>query len=162
MKSALILFLVVLESSIFIVDSKFFMSSFEANWYRAFQSCAASGKRLVSVESQQKHDALVDYIKTTSRYVNFSRFWLGANDMAEEGTFVWVHSGRTVTYTRWHSDEPNNTGGVENCVELVYDTVGKYIWKWNDTECKDNKRYFVCEDDFIEDDSDDEIKEFKK
>ncbi|MBI5048893.1 MAG: hypothetical protein HZB54_08095, partial [Deltaproteobacteria bacterium] len=55
------------------------------------------------------------------------RYWIGLNDIASEGTFVWV-SGEPVTYTNWLPGEPNNRGpyGAENAVEMV--SGGK----WND------------------------------
>ncbi|MFM9996580.1 MAG: C-type lectin domain-containing protein [Phycisphaerales bacterium] len=54
------------------------------------------------------------------------RVWIGFNDVASEGTFVWT-SGAPVAYTNWNGGEPNNTGGLEHYVEL-FGSNGQ----WND------------------------------
>ena len=36
-------------------------------------------------------------------------FWIGVNDIDEEGTFVST-DGRFITYTNWQSGQPNNNG----------------------------------------------------
>jgi Lectin C-type domain len=55
--------------------------------------------------------------------------WIGFNDIASEGTFVWVN-GDPVTFTSWNSGEPNNSGGNENCAEISGSGGG-----WNDLPC---------------------------
>jgi Lectin C-type domain len=55
--------------------------------------------------------------------------WIGFNDIASEGTFVWV-TGEPVTFTSWNSGEPNNSGGIENCAEISGSGGG-----WNDLPC---------------------------
>lgn len=52
----------------------------------------------------------------------------------------WSQSGNLSSYSNWHSIEPNNHGGHEDCVELrkVYD------FQWNDEHCRGEKQ-FVCE-----------------
>ena len=50
-----------------------------------------------------------------------ARIWIGANDINNEGTFTWVASGQLVkdSYSRWHVGDPNNIGGLQNCVQIV-------------------------------------------
>lgn len=72
------------------------------------------------------------------------RFWIGANDIAETGTYVWegtqvrLDSG----FTNYYHGSPDNGGddSEEHCMELTED----YNYQWNDNEC-DNKYYPICE-----------------
>ena len=65
------------------------------------------------------------------------QYWIGLNDMAVEGTFVWM-DGSAPSYTDWKSGEPSNWP-LEHCVRL---------WKrdWMDVDC--HRRYsYICEFD---------------
>ena len=65
--------------------------------------------------------------------------WLGLNDKANEGSFVWETSGMNVTYTNWLYFAPDNAQGQEDCVRFYEDTG-----KWNDAPCI-ARLPFVCE-----------------
>ena len=57
--------------------------------------------------------------------------WIGANDIGNEGSFVWAEPPAPVNYTNWDAGQPDNAYGVENCV---------HMWlgdgKWNDLPCE--------------------------
>lgn len=55
------------------------------------------------------------------------RYWIGLNDIANEGQFVWVN-GEPVGYTNWIPGQPNNGGGVEDAGEIQPGSS----WRWND------------------------------
>ena len=66
--------------------------------------------------------------------------WTGGRDAAKEGTWTWSNLTPFV-YKNWmkHStrkDEPNNSGGNENCLEMGQRG-------WNDLDCA-KTRPFVC------------------
>ncbi|XP_058828183.1 C-type lectin 37Da-like [Topomyia yanbarensis] len=99
---------------------------------------------MISIESQAEHNALVKFITSTDKFSNATRFWLGASDLAEEGTYTWVSSGRLVTFTNWAAHEPNNVNNTEHCVEIIHNTYINQIWQWNDNECRSFVSYFIC------------------
>jgi hypothetical protein len=100
-------------------------------WTDAQADCQAWGGSLVSINSAAEN-ALIDTIRARNTV------WLGFNDLAVEGTFVWVN-GDPVTYTNWDGGEPNNSNGVEDCAQM-WRTKGY----WNDGNCS-FAYYFVCE-----------------
>lgn len=68
----------------------------------------------------------------------------------EDGQDVWIHLGPystfpTVTYTNWYDGEPSDSGGLEDCVELIgTDGTTNFGWTWNDKTCG-FQLPFVCE-----------------
>jgi len=44
--------------------------------------------------------------------VPYASLWIGLNDAANEGQFVWAN-GEPVTFTYWYPGEPNNLGGED-------------------------------------------------
>jgi Lectin C-type domain len=93
-------------------------------WSDANVAAEAKGGNLVTINDQAEQDWL---IATFGSYKKTGRgsVWIGLNDEAEEGKFVWV-SGEPLTFQAWNPGEPNNSGN-EDFVELYF-TNGK----WND------------------------------
>ena len=66
--------------------------------------------------------------------------WLGGTDIEEEGNWRWL-DGTKFSWTKWYSDEPNNSGGVEHCLHLAGDAWIKNVW--NDAPC-DRQMMSIC------------------
>ncbi|BFZ08891.1 hypothetical protein BsWGS_11930 [Bradybaena similaris] len=66
--------------------------------------------------------------------------WLGGYDIFHEGVWEWS-SGRNdfISFTNWHSGEPNNNNNDEDCLNM-YEPLN---YNWNDESC-DNKCNFIC------------------
>ena len=101
-------------------------------WEEAEQHAIEHGGHLVTINDAAEHDWLVATVGTGS-------YWMGMNDIAREGTWVWA-SGEPVAYTNWYPGEPSDTppgedGGVVS---------GPDAGQWND-EPIDGYMQFVIE-----------------
>lgn len=69
----------------------------------AMEQATAEKAYLVSINDKAENDWLQAIFER-------DRFWIGLNDVAEEGQWIW-HSGEPVTYTNWkeHEQDGDNT-----------------------------------------------------
>ena len=81
------------------------------------------------------NDLVIDY----ARGITNSVFWLGIDDIDNEGTFQYATGGNLV-FTNWEGGQPDNSGGAQNCgiTRIVH------IKKWDDFQC-DFKFVSICE-----------------
>lgn len=94
-------------------------------WSNADAAAQSSGWYLATIASQDESDFIKSLLGTG--YSDRSHFWLGANDVAVEGTFVWV-DGTPFVFTDWIGGEPNN---LNNEDYLAMD-FRNGSWGWND------------------------------
>jgi hypothetical protein len=95
-----------------------------SSWSAAEATAIAHGGHLATVNDADENEFL------RAGVLGFDgadrRGWIGFNDVALEGTFVWT-SGEPITYTNWNAGEPNNSGGAEDATEM-FGSNGE----WND------------------------------
>jgi len=107
-----------------------------ASWTSGSASCNSYGYELLTVNNAAENA----WADSTADTYSTQKWWIGLNDRAAEGSFRWA-SGEAVTYTNWHSGEPNNGGGNEDCTQFNRFHPSQ---TWNDEPCSDSFRY-VCE-----------------
>lgn len=78
------------------------------------------------------------WVYAAAMAVRAQDYWIGFDDRAREGTFVWP-DGVERAYTDWNDGEPNNAGN-EDCAQLRRDNG-----RWNDLPC-DRRLAVICED----------------
>ena len=90
---------------------------------------------LVSIHSDAELSGFFSVIDSKFNY------WVGLNDIAQEGTWVWS-DGTPNDYQNWAPSEPNDYLSNEDCVR----TIGGLIpnQKFNDAPCANPNR-FVCQ-----------------
>ena len=114
-------------------DSGYLLCHQATTWAMACTICEQSARHLVTIDSDSENSTLWALLGTSLG----ADTWIGFNDLTTEGTWQWV-DGSPVSYTQWHSGEPNDSGG-EDCAEL-YKTYGD----WNDLPCTSSLA-FICE-----------------
>lgn len=108
-------------------------------WVDAEAQAVTWGGHLVTLNSWEEEV----WIKNT--FGRREHFWIGFNDIAEEGTWVWS-SGAPVTYTNWDTGEPNDADGHEDAAVMNWkhcvdgDCFGDY---WNDVPVEGDNRGVV-------------------
>ncbi|MEE9440233.1 MAG: HYR domain-containing protein [Saprospiraceae bacterium] len=87
------------------------------------------GGYLATITNQEENNLLKNFLGNTCAYI-------GLNDIAEEGTFVWSN-GETSAFTNWGSGQPNNYNNDQDCV--VMNCGGG----WNDEYCNVPHEYIM-------------------
>ena len=99
--------------------SRYYRANSSSTWSSANNLAQSVGGQLVTISSLAENNWLASALGNSGSY------WLGLNDVAVEGTFVWS-SGSTSTYRNWNTGEPNNTNN-EDYAEFIASNG-----KWND------------------------------
>ena len=102
--------------------------------------CQFVGGYLAEISDQAEFDFVENFLNSVTYdgiYVN-----VGAHDRGHEATWNYIHSGGKVSFFNWIPDEPNNSGGLENCIVL---TKYKGAVAMNDLRCEHENERFLCE-----------------
>ncbi|XP_019528477.2 perlucin-like [Aedes albopictus] len=127
--------------------SKFYISRVIHNWIGAAEYCHLLGMRMAVIDTEAKQNEVVRLVEHSLIFnVTKTDLWIGASDLAEEGTFVWLETGIEISkgYTNWARTQPDNLGSVEHCLHMWYEPAKNLTWHWNDWDCE-RKLVVVCE-----------------
>ena len=111
----------------------------QMSWTDAEALAVQIGGHLATIRSAAENDWLA-----TTFAIGTECHWIGLNDAASEGHFVWS-SGEPVTYTNWHPGEPTNGNGIEDWCHLGLPWTGPQAYPfWNDSPNGDTSYGWVC------------------
>lgn len=106
-----------------------------ARWDVAQRTCVANGGELAMIDTDAENNALFQALRPR---MGVPDLWIGLSDEAIENNFRWI-SGEPLQTPIWHPGEPNDFGGVEDCVQWVLSDG-----RWNDLPCH-TPRPSLCE-----------------
>jgi len=104
----------------------YYMLQTSSSWTEAEAAAVTLGGHLVTI-----NDAEEDAWLFGTFGGNDYALWIGINDVAEEGTFVWA-GGDPVVYTNWAPTEPGAEGSDWDYVNIHKANHVDYPGKWND------------------------------
>jgi uncharacterized delta-60 repeat protein len=107
------------------------LTTVATTWDKAEAEAVAHGGHLVSINSAEENQWLLNTFGS-------NRLWIGFNDIAQEGSWVWT-DGSPTTFTKWSPGEPNNSKGLEDVAELYGITTSTSYGKWNDVPATGTK-----------------------
>ncbi|MBL7984867.1 MAG: HYR domain-containing protein, partial [Flavobacteriales bacterium] len=113
---------------------RYVLKTTPVTWGAANYTARSLNGRLAIVRDTASNNWLRNAV-TTVGAVN-GPFWIGLNDAAVENSFRWTNS-TPFSYENWEDDEPNNTGGNEDYVEVQIDST------WNDERRTATRPYVV-------------------
>jgi frataxin-like iron-binding protein CyaY len=94
-------------------------------WANAQAIAQATGGTLATINNPEENTVIAQFLRDRG----ISTAWIGFNDVAQEGNWVW-ESGEPVTYTNWNSREPNNSGNED------YAQIFASSGRWNDVSVR--------------------------
>jgi len=114
------------------------------SWQEAENMAVSLGGHLATIRSQAEQTWITDTFWTPYAH---PKFWIGLNDIALEGQFVWS-SGESVSYLNWAANEPNNLNnedGVIFEVALPHWNDVNVVGRWQclyeiETDCNGNNQ----------------------
>ena len=112
------------------------------DWITAESECASRGAHLASIHSDEE----MTFISTLQFPAAVMNVWIGGHRVGN--AFVW-NDGSDFNYGNWHPNEPNDSGGREDCVEFFHYPGKQNNYKWNDIPCDVTNRVegYLCKKD---------------
>ena len=98
-----------------------------STYREARQHCRDQGGHLAEIMDQQEFDALEAAWRLTvpgDESKDRRSYWLGLNDIKQEGSWVAESSGKRQTFTVWHGGlQCSSSGRYNNCVAQMNQTI---------------------------------------
>lgn len=77
-----------------------------------------------------------------SEFGPYSKLWVGADDLQQEGNFTWTDGTPVTTYLSWNTGEPKGNHAAKDCV-----TITNESFKLSVERCDTGFMRFVCQVD---------------
>lgn len=124
----------------------FYLSDRSVGWIEAKKGCEGRGARLVSLETEDKMQNLLDWVSDKTRRRR-SKYWSGGNDIEVEGAWQWegTRGGQVDTFgwTQLGLEESFE----ENCLAWSVSfgwNIGDNESSWAGASCC-NRLRFICQ-----------------
>ncbi|XP_046861584.1 C-type lectin domain family 3 member A-like [Xenia sp. Carnegie-2017] len=114
-------------------SSCYFFNTTQETWHEARKNCQKKGGDLPVPKNKAENDAIYEFSLSKMPTLPFIGLFRNKSD----SKFYTVHNVAP-TFINWDTNEPNNAGGSEDCVQFSVQS------KWNDISCTSRNNY-ICE-----------------
>ena len=111
---------------------------FQTDWFAADLYCKKHGMDLVSIESQEEQDKLIQLLEQGHLY------WTSGSVNHGTRQWIWSATGQSFTYANWNEGKPDSLGDGQH---LIIDGVPPHF-RW-DNMPNSSSIHFVCEHEFV-------------
>uniref|UniRef100_A0A6P4ENT1 Accessory gland protein Acp29AB-like n=1 Tax=Drosophila rhopaloa TaxID=1041015 RepID=A0A6P4ENT1_DRORH len=94
------------------IDINLHRKRLKKSWDGAEETCREMGGHLATIQSESDFTAIKEELS------DYASYWLGITDVAKEGEFVSVATGKPAPFFKWRANHPNNLSGKDNCVDI--------------------------------------------
>ncbi len=120
-----------------VAGARFALCDVAMPYAEARELCAARGEELAWIDDDAQAAAVNEAArKQRARRSSHERWWIGLDDRAEEGKFLWRAGGSG--FSHWSRGGPDNAGCNQDCAVLDTDDG-----RWRDVHCLEHNP-FVC------------------
>ncbi|XP_030748031.1 C-type lectin 37Db-like [Sitophilus oryzae] len=125
-------------------NKTYYLSPDKGNFFLAFLNCLSAGMELATIESKEESATVKTLLLSTNITDGWKNgYWLSGTALAHNETseYHWFSTGHKIIYFDWAPHQPDNTNGIERCIEigLRNETIG-----WNDQNCMLSLGY-ICQ-----------------
>lgn len=120
----------------------YWASTERTTFHNAFVKCKQMGMEPVTVLTRDQNDKLERFFQPLlNKDDSYPGFWMFAQKI-KDNNFYWLNTGSPLKFTKWFGNYPDNWGGNENCLSMLFSTTAGV--GWNDIAC-DKEQRFVCQ-----------------
>lgn len=115
-------------------------------WIEAKKNCELNGANLITLESIEESEAVLEHLLSSTRRRSRFEYWTGGNDIDRENRWEWAGTKEIVPDFGW-LDQPLPSA-EENCltwsITIVNSSRRRMSNGWHSDSCCNNVR-FICE-----------------
>nr|XP_016929253.1 accessory gland protein Acp29AB [Drosophila suzukii] len=105
------------------------------NWRTAEQMCVEMGGHLAAFQNDLEYNAIAGQLKKEN-------YWTGINDLAKQGEFISLASGKRAPFLRWRKNEPKYNNPTQHCAYIYGHENIMIVFS-----CTTDVMHFICQAD---------------
>ncbi|ERL88419.1 perlucin [Dendroctonus ponderosae] len=125
------------------LGDRYFVSEYKASFVHALAVCKMMDMDLLSIQSEAESESVYDIMNSAGLAVVGRSYWMGGAHL-DVDTWVWIDTGKLLTFVKWGANEPSLPTSEDYCLQLGKDNDGRNPRFWQSRLCS-TESYYVCQ-----------------